>query len=252
MQKPKKPFIPPTTKKNESNIINLLTMITSNQQYQLTRQLCALNNQGVASLERNAHGEAVLQFVECLLIGKELSKTMPQFCDVSVPEDSLRCCGSSILSKGCTEDNLFLYQSPLLLSEKCCSTNQTAIRVYTSVVVFNLALLHHHLGAITGKTRSLAKAEQLYKTSIEILSELNPLTYHETTLLIVMAANNNLAQIDLERGMVLTVNGRFRYMSRILHECSAKYWDAFDSFELDGVLSNILLLGCCWAASPAA
>eukprot|EP00980_Cylindrotheca_fusiformis_P007178 scaffold1513_cov141-Cylindrotheca_fusiformis.AAC.5 len=67
-----------------------------------------------------------------------------------------------------------------------------------------------------------------------------------------MAANNNLAHIDLVKGMNVTVNSRFRYMSRILHQCSAKYWETFSSIEMGGVLSNILLLGGCHAASPAA
>jgi hypothetical protein len=227
--------------------------MTTHHHHQLAHRLCALNNKGVVFLESNTPEKAVVHFGECLLIGQELGRRLPQKCDVPVSQDSLCCCPSSILSskEKCQEDKLFIYQSALFLPEECCSPNETSIHIYSAVVVFNLALVYHHVGMNAGKTSSLTKAEQFYENSIRLLDGLNPLSFNETTILIFLAANNNLAQIALEKGMVEPVSIRFRFLSHVLHQSNAMQRDIFTDHELNGILSNILL-GNGLGASPAA
>jgi hypothetical protein len=227
--------------------------MTTHHYRQLAHRLCALNNKGVVFLETNTPEKAVIHFGECLLIGKELGRGLPQKCDVPVSQDSLCCCPSSILSsrEKCQEDKLFIYQSALVLPEECCSPNETSIRIYNAVVVFNLALVYHHVGMNTGETSSLTKTEKFYENSILLLDGLDLLSFNETTLLIFLAANNNLAQIALEKGMVEPVRIRFRFLSHVLHQSNARHRDIFTNHELNGILSNILP-GNGLSASPAA
>jgi hypothetical protein len=228
--------------------------MATHQYRQLAQRLCALNNKGVVLLESNTPEKAVVLFGECLLIGKELGRRLPPKGDVPASQDSPRCCPSSILSskgKCQKEDKLFIYQSALVLPEECCSLNETSIHIYSAVVVFNLALVYHHVGMKTGKTRSLTKAEHFYENSIRLLDGLDPLSYNGTTLLIFLAANNNLAHIALEKGMVEPVSIRFRFLSHVLHQSNAMHREIFTNYELNGILSNILM-GNGLGASPAA
>lgn len=227
--------------------------MTSHHHYQhLARQLCALNNQGVHSLESNAPEKALAHFVKSLLIGKDLSRNSHQKCAPDSSRDSLSCSRSASQSDE-NETTLFVYRTALGLPEKCCSPDETSIRLYSAVVIFNLALAHHQVGMKTGKSSPLAQAEKLYQTSIQILQDLNPLSFNETTLLIVIASHNNLAHIDMEKGMIAIVNSRIKYLSGVLRQSRIKQRGVFTGDELNGIFSNIfLLMGGGLAASPAA
>lgn len=196
-------------------------------------------------------------FVESLKICKEMSQTLPRYRRRGAPisQDSLKFCRSSTLSSitKYPADELFVYRSALVLPEKPLTPNEASLQVYTAVVVFNLALTHHHIGMMTGRSGSFVKAEKLYATSTKILHFQNPLSLNETTCLIFLAANNNLAQIALEKGMIITTNSRLLVLSQVLRRFSDKHREAFTSQELNGIQSNtFLLMGRGLSASPAA
>eukprot|EP00980_Cylindrotheca_fusiformis_P007180 scaffold1513_cov141-Cylindrotheca_fusiformis.AAC.7 len=229
--------------------------MTAYHQHELVRQLCALNNQGVISLESNSPEKADPEFVQCLRVCNELSRAFPRpKRGTPASPDSLIRCRSSLLSpsQNSPSDKFFIFQSALNLPEKSSPPDETSVRVYSAVVVFNLALTHHHVGIKTRKSSSLIKAEQLYGTSIQMLHGLNPLSFSGTTLLIVTAANNNMAQIALENGLIMDVSRRFCLVGQALRRCKKKHRSIFTPQELNGIHSNIVLLGQGLIASPAA
>jgi hypothetical protein len=80
--------------------------------------------------------------------------------------------------------------------------------------------------------QSTTNAEKLHAACIQILGDSNLSFLNETTLLIVIAASNNLAGIEFEKGMVYAVTNRLRFLATLLQESEDANLDILTVAEL--------------------
>jgi hypothetical protein len=150
---------------------------------------------------------------------------------------------------------LCVYQRALILTEQstcCCSMNEhQSLCTYCAAICYKLALLYHQDGMASGNIQSTTKAEKLHAACIEILGDSEISFLNETTLLIVIAASNNLAGIEFEKGMVYAVTNRLRFLATVLQEFEDANLDVLRVAELRDFLS-IIFLGNGLTAAPAA
>lgn len=230
-----------------------------------------LNNKAVAQYHSNDFSQAAKIYHESLLLAHNLltcprlqeQSSMP--CRASgTTTTTLRqyeCFHSSTqsprsLSK---EDGLFVYQSALVLQESPSrgpalhdvlpQASSTKLKVYCSGILFNAAILHHQVSIKTGKSVSMNRAEELYQASLQLVDKLT--TANDTVVLIAVAASNNLAQIEFEKGQMMKAKERLRFLNNILHSWEDILYRIFTADEFRGMLSNTVLVNSI-DASPAA
>jgi hypothetical protein len=216
-----------------------------------------LNNEAVALFNSNEPIRAARNYYKSLCIARELMMSVhqqPHPKSIRNASTKLGCCHSSPPDDNQREpqDSFFLYQNALIFQESSCSQTQEALAVYCAGILFNTGLLHHKSGLANGKAGSMFRAQQLYESSLELLGGIDLSFYNTTTtLLIVISCTNNLAQIELEKGMFQEVSQRFHIIMSILQGSEEAQCKLFTVQELQGLLSNALMADGL-VASPAA
>jgi len=156
------------------------------------------------------------------------------------------------------QEELFFSFRNLFFLQTCKSASTVqVIKCHCACVIFNMALLHHKTGHGNQSTKSLAKAERLYRLSIQILKDfVMSLTNNNiqqqkrgldgTSMLVMLASLNNLSHIlyvqaddthqHQEQRMTEAV-GNMRFLSRLLNASkpamvrsavvSEKIWSSF-------------------------
>lgn len=138
-------------------------------------------------------------------------------------------------------DELFLYQNTLILQEAPVSTSQNdALRVYCAAILFNTAILYHLISKQTGNSAAMNKAEELYKSSLQFLQGLSP-NSNDTVILLIVVNQNNLALIQLEKGLVIEAGQRLQFLSHLFHTIRPTIRGVFTLEEAKGMFSNTLL-----------
>lgn len=241
----------------------------------LVQQTLQLNNDGVAYFTSNDSAAAAehlgrsLHFAAGLVRDSEgisdgfaeSCKNHPDQCVVGRPIVTPIYGGKSVVSSTARwmQDRLFVYQNPLVLTQQLrpdgdsCDNRDShrSLCTHAAAICYNLALLYHHDGMANRSNRSTTKAGKLYGACIAILSDSNLAHWNESTLLIAIAASNNLAVIEFERGMLDNVTNRLRHLSMLLRESEHVNLHMLATDELHNFLSNILL-GNGLTAAPAA
>jgi hypothetical protein len=216
-----------------------------------------LNNEAVAFFNSNEPIRAARNYYKSLCIARELMSVPPQQPHPESIRNSstkLGCCHSSSPdgNQRDPQDTFFLYQNALIFQESSCSQTREALAVYCAGILFNTALLHHKSGLATGKAGSMGRAQQLYESSLQLLGGIDMSFYNTTTtLLIVISCTNNLAHIELEKGMFQEVSQKFKFIMSILQGSEEAQAKIFTAQELQGLLSNALMADGL-VASPAA
>mmetsp|Transcript_12106 Transcript_12106/g.28935 ORF Transcript_12106/g.28935 Transcript_12106/m.28935 type:complete len:184 (+) Transcript_12106:236-787(+) len=150
-------------------------------------------------------------------------------------------------NKGHRQD-LFLYLNALVL-EETADCHPSTLAIYCSVTLFNTAILYHMEGMATGRMRFMDQAHQMYQASLHFLNGLDP--WNDTVLLVNLAANNNLAHIELEKGMVDSANRRLGHTFEILQYAKSRTLGIVSGSELHGFLLNSSLQGKIFSAAAA-
>ncbi|CAJ1947957.1 unnamed protein product [Cylindrotheca closterium] len=152
-----------------------------------------------------------------------------------------------------SDDEPFVYQSALILQETQSYLHNTqAMTIYCAGVVFNTAILHHRQAIKTGSSASLDRAAKLYEASLQlVLGQHIPAGSNSTVSLIAMAASNNLAQIELEKGLVCQACRRLQFLKILIQSLQHIVTRIFTMDEFQGMLSNTLSAESV-TASPAA
>ena len=137
---------------------------------------------------------------------------------------------------------LFLYQNALILQELSESSSHNVLQtmyMYCAVIYFNAGLLHHQHYIKSGNSVHMKQAQHLYESSLKLLVGLP--TSNDTVALLVVANYNNLAQIELEKGLVTEASHKLRYLSRLFHRSMPRFSRIFAADEFQGFLYNTLL-----------
>ena len=135
----------------------------------------------------------------------------------------------------------FVYQGALILQE-CPSSLQNnifAMTIYSAGILFNTAVLHHQEAIKTGSSSSMDRAIQLYEASLNLIGHLRADT-NNTVSLIAIAASNNLAQLELVKGLLPQACKRLRFLKTLLHGLQPIVTEMFTMDEFHGMLSNTL------------
>ena len=126
------------------------------------------------------------------------------------------------------------------------------MNVYCAGILFNAAILHHQDAIKTGNSVSLDEAHRLYKASLHLLIILPAsFEYNDTVALLEVANTNNLAQIELEKGLVMEASERLQMLTQLFQTSQSTMGNIFTNEEIEGILTNTLV-GHGIISSPAA
>jgi hypothetical protein len=221
------------------------------------------NNDAVSVVMNNHHPIAVEKLHEALLHMRgsmSMSGAFPQHLStpmMSRPKSarSRAARHHSIVHHHVTQGNsgrgdMFLYLNGLVLDDttttgQCPST----FAIYCAVTLFNVAILYHMDGLAKGRMRLMDKAHQMYQASLHFLNGLD--LENDTVFLVNLANHNNMAQIELEKGMVDAPNRRLTHSFELLQSIKSRALEILSDSELRGFLTNSSLQGKISSAAAA-
>jgi hypothetical protein len=122
------------------------------------------------------------------------------------------------------------------------TTNECTVRVQISVVIFNLALIHHLRGRL-GNFHSLTTAFRLYYMASQLLTE-NCILTNETAAVVKLGAVNNMFQIRYEQGNLEDAQKILQFLSSLMRGSYANPDNllSLDRHDYRGFMTNVLLL----------
>lgn len=216
-----------------------------------------LNNEAVVLFNANEISQASRQYLKSLSIARRLMTRIPssptkesESIDNLIGHFHVPSSVSSSHHQNSSNGRYFIYPHALVFHEANATTTET-LTVYCAGLLFSNALLHHQFALVNGRSRSMFKAEQLYEASLQLLSGLELSPFNATAVVIAIAATNNLAQIQLEKGMLPEASQKFRFIVSMFHWVGMAQCEMFTTGEVQGFLANSLMAGGL-AASPAA
>jgi hypothetical protein len=129
------------------------------------------------------------------------------------------------------------------LSAHTSATNECTVRVHSSVVLFNLALIYHLRGRL-GNLHSLTTAFRIYKLASQLLTD-NCVLTNETAAVVKLGAVNNMFQIRYEQGNIQDALKILQFLSSLMRGLYANpdsllSLDRHDPYR--GFMTNVLLL----------
>ncbi|CAJ1947951.1 unnamed protein product [Cylindrotheca closterium] len=210
-----------------------------------------LNNQAVALYQLDDLPLAAKALYESLRVLKQLMKgyyldddviaaamnTAPQHECLHTTAPKARCDAS-------TQNEPFVYQSALILQESPASSTQdmtqAKMTIYCAGVAFNTAILHHQQAFKTGRSASLHRAAKLYECCLQLVGQFIHAGSNNTVSLITMAATNNLAQIELEKGLLGQACRRLQFLKALIQSLQHTATRMFTVDELQSMISNTL------------
>ncbi|CAJ1947843.1 unnamed protein product [Cylindrotheca closterium] len=143
----------------------------------------------------------------------------------------------------------FVYQSLLILRESQAASSSLPhdemqlMTLYCACILFNTAILHHQESIKTGSSACLDRAAQLYEASIRLVGKF-PTTVasfnNNTISLLALAASNNLAQIEFQKGLLDQASTRLQVLKHLIQSLQHVVLHIFTVDEFDGMLSNSL------------
>ena len=181
-----------------------------------------LNNRGVAYLEMGNYAKAFALFRDALrnTMANLRETTESEAQDEEVPQLSHKDCPEVWKNKGMeafadlkylprlssygpvNSEYLFSEGITLMEEEDAYSPNKLVdVSVASSIVLFNLALIHHLKGLKDNSSKYLIKAESFYQKSFALLAETGLLlgrTGNPVIDFVAMALLNNAAQVGRE------------------------------------------------------
>lgn len=135
------------------------------------------------------------------------------------------------------EEDTFLSARSTTADEQC------TVRVQSSIVLFNLALIYHLRGRL-GNLHSLTTAFKLYKMASQLLTEDNCVLTNETAAVVKLGAVNNMFQILHEQGNRESALNILQFLSSLMRGACANFDSLLllDRHDYHGFMTNVLLL----------
>jgi hypothetical protein len=210
---------------------------------------CQLNNDGVALLlSGNLKGalqtlQSALSFMKQLANAEDVHDVSPhQQMQVRVPfkESPKDICDSA-------NQYCFVYNRPLFLETVANRAElETLLPIYSSVVIFNLAMAYHQSACYERK--SMKRASMLYKMCAQLLQTSTLQSLATTTLLLL--ALNNRAQIHYDECDYVQSRNCFDMLSQILSK-NQDVTMILSETVVQGMILNTMLLEPPMAAQAA-
>ncbi|KAL3934076.1 MAG: hypothetical protein SGBAC_010124 [Bacillariaceae sp.] len=147
-------------------------------------------------------------------------------------------------------EDLFLYFNVLAL-EETTNLDPSTVAIYCSVTLLNVAIMYHMEGISQGRMRFMEQARKMYEASLHMLNSQDNILENDTVLLVQLAASNNLAHIELEKGMVDVANERLSHLYALLQATKSRALGIISCTELRGLFLNSSLQRKSCAASAA-
>mmetsp|Transcript_5913 Transcript_5913/g.14021 ORF Transcript_5913/g.14021 Transcript_5913/m.14021 type:complete len:225 (-) Transcript_5913:72-746(-) len=215
-----------------------------------------LNNEGVALFNADEPSRAAEKLHSSLMAARSLIHRQGVISGNPTDGKCLlqhECYEESRKHACCSKDGngYFLFLRALVFREPEPQASTQALSVYCAGILFNLAILHHKHWLKDGSSVYLDDAAVFYRTVLQIVKGNDGLQHNPTLLLLAYTTHNNLAQIELEKGMVQRVNQRLHYMTGFLHTTKSTLLLTLSEREVEGLLSNVLSARCLNTA-PAA
>ena len=145
--------------------------------------------------------------------------------------------------------NCFIYSNALIFSlDSACPLSEDDVHIYSATIILNIALAYHRRG-LTGNPSSLLKAEMMYEMITKLLgSEEN----HGTSLVVLLAAINNLSQLRHDRGLYDASLEGFKYLGSLINFAGNNVNISLQNEQIyKGMLLNVLLVSAPDAAAAA-
>lgn len=237
-------------------------MASLQTQYAVTQRVCALNNHGVKNLYHGAMSTAYSYFTEALETAKDLIEFSQQEVKMNGDLEDSRTghcftyspCENRCLKGFVRETSIYFCDRPLVLSPGPCSSKDSQpISSLCSLILFNMALIHHALCLYPESASSLQKAASLYERCI-LVARVNKATpqSNNTAVLIAASARNNMAQLALEHGNIKVAR---QYLEELGTICRCRSFanckDVLHKKEWVNILSSVLLRDGLTAARAA-
>jgi hypothetical protein len=206
------------------------------------------NNDGIQDAMNGQDAQAISKLSNSLRLFKQLLAVDSQGEDdvLTQPSELIRTLHSTTHELPQLRDSVFfLFNSVVSLAETI-SFDAEDSHIYCSVIILNLAVLHHRK-ALDGATLAqradgLKRAERFYSMVTTILSNDGSTVFSQPTgILAQMAALNNLAYIRAEMGDLKGSSDCFRMLAWLVNRARSDYTDIINERDLEGMMLNVLM-----------
>jgi hypothetical protein len=210
---------------------------------------CILNNKGVDLLVSGNSSSAVRSLKGAMRIFKKAvnGTTSCTGMNLSSEDDTLPFCESAFAVPGLHDMHFFTYDHGIMLTTN--EESDEMLPIYSAVVLFNLALASHHQGRLHGHEKSLKHASLLYGVAVKILSGSSMMNNMSTTILTLLALNNQSQIYDDQCEHIQSVDC-LKAVSKIMESVEVLHF-IISQEHLRGLLLNTMLLIVPTAAAAA-
>jgi hypothetical protein len=205
-----------------------------------------LNNEGVRLLLANKDHESVSCFTQSLnLVKHALSTTHSDQQQHHAPSVAF-IHGSTHSIPNLYDTSCFIFGDAITLAEDndllLQRSGEQDVHVYSAVIILNIAMAYHRQALLTGSAACRFKAEKMYDmvTTLVANSEDN----QGTSLLVKIAAINNLSQLRFDEGDYEASREGFEYLGALINYAETHLSSSLTSQEdtFQGMVLNVLLV----------
>jgi hypothetical protein len=208
-----------------------------------------LNNQGVALLLERRDQEALPFFSQSLSLIK--SRTNEPMEMAAGQEKATLLHDTTFALPNFEHAHSFLFTEALIFFADCDDRliNESNCRIYSAVVIFNLALVHHRQSNKPGNAACLIKAERLY----DIVNRLLDSEAHNqgTVLLVKLATLNNRSLLQHEQSNYKSAQEGFELLAWTISSVPSSMLSS-SQIDVDALLLNVLYSSSAPSIAPAA
>jgi hypothetical protein len=202
---------------------------------------CRLNNQGVDLLVSGDSSSAVRSFKGAMRIFKKAvngTTSCTGGMDLLSEDAELPFCESAFAVPGLHDVHFYTYDHGIMLTTN--EESDEMLPIYSAIVLFNLALASHHQGRLLGHEKSLKNASLLYSVAAKILSG-SSMTKNVSTTIMILLALNNQSQIHDDQCEHIQSVDCLKAVSKIMESVEVLHF-ILSQEHLKGLLLNTMLL----------
>ena len=213
-------------------------------------QAIQLNNDGLEHALKGDDDRAIASFSRSLCMFKQLISSDCEGDQESSPLSSstrgtVQLHESSYALPQLRDSGFFLFNRAIRLAPRrdCRAENN---HIYCSVIILNLAVLHHQIAlqseCSARRADALRRAERFYDMVTTILANDEFANVSQPTgLLARLAALNNLAYIRMEKGEFGASGHCFQMMAWLVNFTQVDHSKLFNEEDLEGMMLNVLM-----------
>lgn len=218
-------------------------------------QAIQLNNEGLTHALKGDDDRAISSFSRSLCMFKQLISSecegdqqdtqSSRQSSSSLPRSPVQLHASSHALPQLRDSGFFLFNRAISLAPTDNWRTEDN-HIYCSVIILNLAVLHHQIALQSGcsarRADALRRAERFYDMVTTILANDEFANVSQPTgLLARLAALNNLAYIRMEKGEFSASGHCFQMMAWLVNFTQVDQSKLFNEDDLEGMMLNVLM-----------